>query len=93
MTPFPAYTRTMTNEIDGTNASAVRVTDYNRTDHRTKIAEAAPLYRVMEPSRIARSYIMTRMNLNSCLRRNGAVLDYVQPTEDSPICITSQWRD
>ena len=35
----------MTNEIDGTNARAVRVTDY------------------------------------------------VQPTEDSPICMTCQWRD
>ena len=36
---------------------------------------------------------MTRMNLNSRPRRNGAVLDDVQPTEDSPMCITCEWRD
>jgi len=36
---------------------------------------------------------MARMNLNSCHRCNGAVLDYVQPTEDSTMCITCGWLD
>ena len=36
---------------------------------------------------------MTRMNLNSCPRCNGAVLDYVQPTEDSTMCIMCGWLD
>ena len=83
----------MTNESGGTHAGAVRVTDDNRTDQGTKTAEAAPLYRGTEPSRTARSYIMARMNLNSCPRCNGAVLDYVQPTEDSTMCIMCGWLD
>ena len=83
----------MTNESGGTHAGAVRVTDDNRTDQRTKTAEAAPLYRGTEPSKTARSYIMARMNLNSCPRCNGAVLDYVQPTEDSTMCIMCGWLD
>ena len=36
---------------------------------------------------------MARMNLNSCPRCNGAVLDYVQPTEDSTMCIMCGWLD
>ena len=36
---------------------------------------------------------MARMNLNSCPRCNGAVLDYAQPTEESPMCIMCGWRD
>ena len=36
---------------------------------------------------------MARMNLNSCPRCNGAVLGYVQPTEDSTMCIRCGWRD
>lgn len=36
---------------------------------------------------------MAKMNLNSCPRCNGAVLDYVQPIEDSPMCIMCGWRD
>ena len=83
----------MTNESGGTHAGAVRVIDDNRTDQRTKTAEAAPLYRGTEPSKTARSYIMARMNLNSCPRCNGSVLDYVQPTKDSPMCIMCGWRD
>ena len=36
---------------------------------------------------------MARMNLNSFTRCNGAVLDYVQPTEDSTMCIMCRWLD
>ena len=36
---------------------------------------------------------MARMNLNSFTRCNGAVLDYVQPTEDSTMCIMCGWLD
>ena len=36
---------------------------------------------------------MARMNLNSCPRCNGAVLDYVQPTEDSTMWIMCGWLD
>ena len=30
--------------------------------------------------------------LRACPRCRGAILDYKVPTEDSPLCITCEWR-
>jgi hypothetical protein len=36
---------------------------------------------------------MAKMNLNSCPRCDGAVLDYVETSEDSPMCLMCGWRE